>query len=350
MIFRAKIPLRISFSGGGTDVDPFCNQFGGNIISSTISKYVYASLEERRDEKIKIVSLDYNKTIKFNIKKEIALRGNLKLIKAIVNFFKPYKKGFNLYIHCDAPTGSGLGTSGCLGSMLIKLISEFKKIKISKDKAAEIALEIEREVIKISGGKQDQYAGLLGGFNFLKFRNKYKCSHKKIKLNKNFIEELAYNSLLVYTKKKHYSHDLLSNQIKRYEKKIPLTINSLHKTNKLTFQTLAHFKSGDIHEIGRSLDYAWNLKKKMNPLVSTKEIDLFYKKLKKIGAYGGKILGAGAGGYMLIILPFYLKTKVIKLIKKSKMEVSDFNFVDQGLKIWKIEKSKINKVNKKYFI
>ena len=95
MILRAKIPLRISFSGGGTDVDPFCNQFGGNIISSAISKYVYASLEERRDDKIKIVSLDYNKTIKFNIKKEIALRGNLKLIKAIVNFFKPYRKGFN---------------------------------------------------------------------------------------------------------------------------------------------------------------------------------------------------------------------------------------------------------------
>ena len=127
MILRAKIPLRVSFNGGGTDVDPFCSSYGGIVISSAINKYVYASLEERKDKKIKVTSLDYDQTIEFKISDKIALTGNLNLVKAIINYFKPYKNGFNLNIHCDAPTGSGLGTSGCMGSMLIKLISKFKK-------------------------------------------------------------------------------------------------------------------------------------------------------------------------------------------------------------------------------
>ena len=137
MILRSKIPLRISLNGGGTDVDPYSEKFGGLVVSSAINKYVYASLEERKDQKIKIISLDYKQIVSFNIKKKIAITGNLKLIKAIIKHLGPFKKGFNLSIHCDAPTGSGLGTSGSLGSMLVMLLSKYKnknypKIKLQK--------------------------------------------------------------------------------------------------------------------------------------------------------------------------------------------------------------------------
>ena len=337
MILRAKIPLRISFNGGGTDVDPFCSTEGGIVISSTINKYVYASLEERTDKKIKITSFDYNQIIKFKINEKIALTGNLNLVKAIISYFKPFKKGFNISIHCDAPTGSGLGTSGCLGSMLIKLIADYKKIKLTKFQAGELALKIEREVINISGGKQDQYAGLFGGFNLLSFGKGYKCKINKIKLSDNFINELNYNSLLIYTKKKHYSNDLLSEQIKRYQKKIKSTMGALIEMKKINNIFLKNFKNNDLVMIGKLLDISWKLKKKMNPLVTTINIDSLYKELKKIGIYGGKILGAGGGGYMLLMLPFYLKKKAIKIIKKRKMDVIDFNFEKQGLKIWKIK-------------
>jgi len=350
MILRAKIPLRISFNGGGTDVDPFCSSHGGVVISSTINKYVYASLEERKDKKIKISSLDYNQTIEFGISDKIALTGNLNLVKAIINQFKPYNNGFNLSIHCDAPTGSGLGTSGCLGSMLIKLISKYKKIKMSNFKAAEIALKIERDVIKISGGKQDQYAGLLGGFNILHFGKGYKCEVKKIKLDQNFIDELNYNCLLIYTKKKHYSNDLLTEQVKRYKKKIGPTISALREMKKINKLFIKYLYSNKIYETGKLLDKTWKLKKKMNPLVTTKEIDSLYKDLKKSGALGGKILGAGGGGYMLIILPFFLKKTAIKIVKKHKMISVDFNFENSGLKIWKIQKNLITSNNKKYFL
>lgn len=350
MILRAKIPLRISLNGGGTDVDPYCEKFGGVVVSSAIDKYVYTSLETRNDQKIKIISLDYNQTVSFNIKKKIAITGNLKLIKAIIDYLGPYKKGFNLSIHCDAPTGSGLGTSGSLGSMLVMLISEFKKKKISKHKAAEIALDIERNKTKISGGKQDQYAGLFGGFNLLKFKDGYKCKVKKINLKKNFIDELNYNCLLIYTKKNHYSNDLLDEQIKRYKKNTSNTIDSLHKMKKINKSLLKYLNNNNIYQVGKFLDYTWNLKKKVNPLVTTMDINKLYKDLKKIGVTGGKILGAGGGGYLLVILPFYLKNKAIKVVKKYKMEVSDFNFENEGIKIWSVDKKLLNKNTKKYFL
>lgn len=350
MLYRGKIPLRISFCGGGTDVDPFCEKFGGSVISSTIDKYVYITLEKRNDKIVKIQSLDYNQIIQFNINKKISTLGNLKLVKAIINFFRPYKNGFNLNIHCDAPTGSGLGTSGCLGSLLIKIIHEFKNIKISKHRAGELALFIERSVVKINGGKQDQYCGLFGGFNHLEFKKNYKCKAEKILLKQDFINELNYNSLLIYTKKKHYSNDLLSIQKKRYEDKIKSTISALHKTNRLTKKFINLFKKSDIYNLGRSLDYSWKLKKKMNPFVTTPEVEKLYCKLKKVGILGGKILGAGGGGFMYIVLPFFLKQKAIKIIKQAKMEVSDFNFENSGLKIWKVKKNKINKKQKKYFL
>lgn len=350
MILRAKIPLRISFNGGGTDVDPYCSKYGGSVISSTINKYVYASLEKRNDKKIKIVSFDYNQTIQFKINDTIALTGNLKLVKAIIQYFKPYNSGFNLNIHCDAPTGSGLGTSGCLGSMLIKLISVYKNERLSDLKAGELALKIEREIVKISGGKQDQYAGLFGGMNLLNFKGGYKCKAKKIILKKNYIEELNYNCLLIYTKKKHYSNDLLSEQIKRY-KKIPKTINALNEMKKINFKFINYLKMKKTYEIGKMLDKTWILKKKMNPLVTTPEVDLMYKDLKRVGVLGGKILGAGGGGFMLIILPFFLKNKAINIIqKKHKMEVEDFQFTSKGLKIWKVEKKLLDKNNKMYFL
>jgi len=350
MILRAKIPLRISLNGGGTDVDPFCSTNGGIVISSAINKYVYASLEERKDKKVKITSLDYNQTIEFKISDKIALTGNLNLVKATINYFKPYKKGFNLNIHCDAPTGSGLGTSGCLGSMLIKLISKYKKININNFKAAELALKIERDIIKINGGKQDQYAGLFGGFNILNFKEGYKCKVKKIKLKQSFIDELNYNCLLIYTKKKHYSSDLLTEQIKRYKKKIKSTISALKEMKNVNKLFIKSLYSNKIYQTGKLLDRTWELKKKMNPLVTTKEIDALYKDLKRNGILGGKILGAGGGGYMLIILPFFLKSGAIKIIKKHKMNITDFNFENSGLKIWKIKKSLITSNNKKYFL
>ncbi len=350
MILRSKIPLRISLNGGGTDVDPYSEKFGGIVVSSAINKYVYASLEERKDQKIKIISLDYKQIVRFNIKKKIAISGNLKLIKAIIKHIGPFRKGFNLSIHCDAPTGSGLGTSGSLGSMLVMLLSKYKNKKLSKNKAAEIALKIEREKARISGGKQDQYAGLFGGFNLLKFKSGYKCKPKKINLQKSFIDELNYNCLLIYTKKNHYSNDLLDEQIKRYKKNSNKTINSLHKMKKINDTLLRHLKNTNIYEIGKFLDYTWELKKKVNPLVTTKDIDKLYKNLKKVGVTGGKILGAGGGGYMLILLPFYLKNKAIKIVKKHNMEVSDFDFESEGIKIWSVNKKLINNKSKKYFL
>ncbi len=221
---------------------------------------------------------------------------------------------------------------------------------MSKFKAAKIALKIEREVVGISGGKQDQYAGLFGGFNRLSFKNGYGCKIKSLKIPNSFIDELNYNCLLIYTKKNHYSNDLLSEQVKRYKKNPNNTIGSLHKMRRINKKLLNHIKNQNIFKIGKFIDFTWNLKKKVNPLVTTKKIDELYSNLKKVGVTGGKILGAGGGGYMLIILPFYRKNAAIKVVKKYKMEVADFSFEKEGVKIWSINKRLINQNTKKYFL
>lgn len=339
MLVRGKVPLRVSLCGGGTDVPPYCDEHGGCVLSSTINMHAYATIEERDDDRVNIRSLDYESSVHYDVRDELSLDGKLDLIKAVVNHMA-HDRGFNLFIHTDAPPGSGLGSSGCIGTMMVGLISYLNGLRLDRNEIAEKAIHIERNILGVSGGRQDQYAAVYGGMNYIEFGRQQNVVYQ-LRLDQSIVRELEYHLLLVYTEKKHYSGDLIDQQIKLYEDKDETHLASLAELKELTNQMKEALVTGEISTVGHLLHDAWVAKKRMNPLVATPQVNEMYEEVRKLGALGGKILGAGGGGYLLLFCPFLQKHAIAKRVQEMGGTIANFDFVEHGLQIWHIDKNKL---------
>ncbi len=339
MFYRAKAPLRISFCGGGTDVAPYCDEHGGCVLSTTINMYAYATLQERRDNQLIVHSLDYDIIAKYDVKRAIRFDGRLDLVKAVLNRMGKHR-GFSLFIHNDAPPGSGLGSSGTIGAMLVGVLNDVNHLRLSKYQIASRAVEIERKDLKIPGGRQDQYAAVFGGFNWIDF-HKDQTVVTPLRIEPWIRQELQYHLLLLYTKKQHYSGDLIKAQVDLYKRKNRQHLEGLHALKTLAMHMKTALVRGQLREFGRMMDQVWTNKKKMNPLTTTAYADEVYAVAKKYGAIGGKVLGAGGGGYLLLFCQFDKKHHVAKAVEQLGCKVVNFNFEEQGLQIWTVQRDLI---------
>lgn len=304
MIIRARAPLRISFAGGGTDVPPFAETEGGCVINATINKYAFGTLRPRKDNRIKIESRDYGLSIDYRIDQKMTYDGKLDLVKAAIKRTEALKSsGFSLFLHSDAPPGSGLGSSSAMIVTLVGLLKEFKNLPITDYEIANLAYEIERKELGIKGGLQDQYASTFGGFNFIEF-TKNRVIVNPLKISQDIINELEHNLLLGYTGKTRFSDHIIDDQIKRYEHKDNEALIGLRKQKELAVEMKNALLRRRLHDFGELLHYAWEFKKKMSYRISNPHIDAIYEEARKNGALGGKITGAGGGGYMIIYCPF----------------------------------------------
>ena len=218
MVIRGRAPLRVSFGGGGTDVAPFCEQQGGAIIGSTINKYAYCSIVPRKDDQIIVHSLDFDMTVKYNTNENYVYDGRLDLVTAALKAMD-IKQGCEVYLQCDAPPGSGLGTSSTVMVAMLTAMARWKGIMLDAYAMADLAYEVEREDLKIDGGYQDQYAATFGGFNFIEFHGRNNVVVNPLRIKKDIIHELQYNLLLCYTGKIHVSANIIKDQVQNYEKK-----------------------------------------------------------------------------------------------------------------------------------
>ncbi len=341
MILRGRVPLRVSFCGGGTDVDPFCREQGGVVLSTTIDMYGYISIEPRDDNQICIYSLDYQTSIQYDVRSEVSLDGRLDLIKAVLSHLG-ISQGLNIFVHNDAPTGTGLGSSGALATLLVAMLARLTGRQMSRSEIADTALHVERDILKIAGGKQDQYAAAFGGLNFIEFKGD-KSFVNPLRPAKDIINELEYHLLLVYTKKKHYSHDLIQTQIDLYKKADDDHSKALESLKELTYRMKDALVSGNIIDFGLLLHEAWVNKVKMNKRVTTDYINELYSVAREEGALGGKILGAGAGGYMLVFVPFQSRHKVARALTDRAAVVNNMRFVETGIDVWHTSRSALAK-------
>jgi D-glycero-alpha-D-manno-heptose-7-phosphate kinase len=348
MLVRGKVPLRIGFCGGGTDVAPYCDQFGGRVISSTVDMYAYATLEPRNDDLVNIKSLDFDTIVKYDIKKSLAMDHKLRLITAIADYMG-MKRGFNLFIHNDAPPGSGMGSSGAIGVMLVAMIADLLGSRLSRSEIADTAIHVEREILKISGGRQDQYAAVYGGFNYIEFFDKRTIVHQ-LRIDRAIVRELEYQLMLVYTSKTHYSHDLIDHQVKLFEKHDHDHLAALEELKVLTKEMTEMLVTGRILAFGDLLHQAWQSKVKMNPLSTTPYVEELYAEARRLGARGGKILGAGGGGYILLFCPFQDKHLIARRMEEMGSKIVDFSFEEEGLQIWHIPKKNITDVTTTYVL
>ncbi|GKU27280.1 GHMP kinase [Clostridium folliculivorans] len=336
MIIRAKAPLRVSFGGGGTDISPYCNENGGCVLSSTINKYAYCSIRPNGSNEITVNSLDFDMTVKYNLNEDLVYNGKLDLVKAALKVMN-INEGCEVYLQCDAPAGSGLGTSSTVVVAILAALAKWKNIAIDKYHLAQLAYEVERNDLGISGGYQDQYAAVFGGFNFIEFYGSSDVIVNPLKVKRDIINELEHNLLMCYTGKIHVSANIINDQMSNYEKKEVDVLKAMDEIKALSHAMKRELLRGNLSNFGKLLHYGWENKKKMSTKITNPEIDMLYDEAIEAGALGGKLLGAGGGGYLLVYCPYNKKHIIAERLQKAGGQIMDWNFEYKGVQSWIVD-------------
>jgi D-glycero-alpha-D-manno-heptose-7-phosphate kinase len=333
-VVRARTPLRISFAGGGTDVSPFPETEGGAVLSATIDRYVLGSLATHAHSHLSIESRDYGISLQLAPKDGFALDGNLDLVKAALRrVWREEEHGYGIILSSSAPPGSGLGSSSAMVVTVVALLNEYYGVAMGEYEVARLAALIEREDMRIVGGLQDYYAATFGGFNYIEFGEQVIVN--PLRVREDVIGELEMNLLLCFSGATRRSDSIISDQTERYARSELDAIAGLREQKQLALAMKAALLRGQLDNFGWLLGEAWQAKKKMSPRITTPFIDEMYEVATRNGAIGGKVTGAGGGGYMLLYVDFEHRHQVVQALEAMGVAASGFSFAPQGVRAWK---------------
>lgn len=340
MIFRSKAPLRIGLAGGGTDVSPYSDLFGGAILNATLSLYANATIELLDERKIILEAIDREESAQFDWSPVLPINGKLDLLKGVYNRIQAdygiMEKGFRLSTYVDAPAGSGLGTSSTLVVAIIGAFAELLRLPLGEYDTAHYAYEIERKDLGLAGGKQDQYAAAFGGVNFMEFYADDKVIVNPLRVKQQHLFELENNLLLYYTSTSRESAEIIKKQSRNVTEKQESPIEAMHQLKQQALMMKEALLKGRLNEIGEILDFGFRQKRKMAEGISNPLMEEIYETAKNSGATGGKISGAGGGGFMIFYCPVNTKYNVIKSLEKFGGRHRSYQFVEHGLKTWTV--------------
>jgi D-glycero-alpha-D-manno-heptose-7-phosphate kinase len=340
MIYRSKAPLRIGLAGGGTDVSPYSDLFGGAILNATVSLYAHANIEPLPENTIILQAIDRKEEQQFARQDQLPINGNLDLLKGVYNRIqKEYglpPTGFRLSTFVDAPAGSGLGTSSTLVVAIIGAFVEMLRLPLGEYDIAQLAYDIERVDLNMAGGKQDQYAATFGGVNFMEFFGEGKVIVNPLRVKQQYLFELENNLLLYYTATNRESAKIIAKQSQNVIDKKQGSIEAMHQLKNQAQMMKEALLKGRLHQIGEVLDFGFLQKRQMAEGISNSMMEEIYEAAKKAGATGGKISGAGGGGFMIFYCPDNSKYAVMEVLQKFGGHCKPYQFVDHGLMTWTI--------------
>ncbi|MBI5061144.1 MAG: GHMP kinase [Candidatus Aenigmarchaeota archaeon] len=348
MIIRSRAPVRISFGGGGTDVPPYCDEHGGCVVSAAINRFSYATLEPRNDGEIEIESGDFLKKLRFGSVDEMTYNNELDLLKAAIKKINTTNMGLNIFLRSNVPPKAGLGGSASCFVALIGLFNHMRMNNMTNYEIAELAHKLEREELHIAGGKQDQYAAVFGGINYIEFGKGW-VRVNPLKMKKDHILELEKNLVLAYvgdrpkedvTREyitgKIKTDDIIGDQVRSIVDRKESVIDAMDKTKEIAQEMRRCLMIGDFLGFGELMHKAWEEKKKFSKMVSNPYIDDLYALARKHGAIGGKITGAGGGGFMLFLCEPNKEQIVSEQLEKAGAKTMDFAFDFDGLQTWEV--------------
>tara|TARA_B110000090_G_scaffold209953_1_gene268930 strand:+ start:5500 stop:6903 length:1404 start_codon:yes stop_codon:yes gene_type:complete len=333
LYYRARAPVRVSFGGGGSDLTHYFLENGGAVINSAVSIYSHATMMVTKDLSIKISSLDLEETLNASNLEEALSKGkngSFVLVLALLEVIKP-DFGFELFLHSDFPVGSGLGGSATLSAVVLGCFNLVRRDRWDQHELSEIAFQAERLTLGIAGGWQDQYAAIFGGINFLEFGAKENII-QPIRIHPDIILELEESLILCDTAIPHNSGDIHLNQKEKMNSDV--IKNNVKENVRLTYEIRNYLLNGNLDNFGGSLDKAWQLKKTFSNMISNEYIDSIYDGAIKNGALGGKLLGAGGGGFFMFYVPPFEKHNLINYLKSKKLKIQPFRFEQNGLQTW----------------
>ena len=342
MIIRARAPLRLGLAGGGTDVSPYCDQYGGLVLNAAIDKYAYTVLEPGDNGgRVRFVAADKQESWEGEAVAEIPLDGKLDLHKGVYNrIVHDFNAGSPLPLtmttHTDAPPGSGLGSSSTLVVSMIKGFVEWLNLPLGEYDIARLAYDIERIDVGLSGGRQDQYAATFGGFNFMEFHPEERVVVNPLRIKNWILSELEASLLLYFGGVSRDSAQIIDEQSKNVTQQDSGAIEAMHALKQEAIAMKENLLKGDFEGLVESMNAGWAAKKRMAKCISNPQIEESYELARQAGMRAGKISGAGGGGFMMLLVDPVRRMDVIRALSKTRGQIYNCHFTEIGTQGWKI--------------
>jgi D-glycero-alpha-D-manno-heptose-7-phosphate kinase len=295
-----RTPVRISFGGGGTDLPVYFERYGGAVLSTAINKYFYTIVGKRTDGHIQIISSDLRISETWNDINEMSVRGTaLELPLAVLQDLR-CEAAVDIFLASEIPPGTGLGSSASACVNLLQAMATYLQLPFSRDELAEKAFHIASHVLGKPVGKQDEYAAAFGGLNFMTFNQNGTTIIEPLRLETEFVNRFQQKLMLFFTGATHHSWAILKQQETSMKVGKGAAVESLHKIRELAERMRQALLEGNLRELGLLIHESWENKKKISSSISNSSIDKLYQLARDHGAIGGKITGAGGGGFMLL--------------------------------------------------
>ncbi|NMC40420.1 MAG: dehydrogenase [Bacteroidales bacterium] len=339
MIIRSKAPLRLGLAGGGTDVSPYSEIFGGAVLNATINLYAYATIIPGGDKTL-FRAEDKNEAVEIVSETVPGPSGSFTIAKGVYNRviseFRLKPSAFSLTTYVDAPAGSGLGSSSTLAVAILGAFAEWYRLPLGEYDIARLAWDIERNDLGMAGGKQDQYAATFGGFNFMEFSGNGKVIVNPLRIRDQILNELSNNILLYYTSTSRLSSSIIAEQQRNVRNEVKVSVEAMHRLKELSVRMKEVILKGELDELGELFNLSWEYKKQMAGGITNRDIDRIYEAALDAGATGGKISGAGGGGFIFFYCPGNTRYRVLRALEQFGGREQKYQFTKNGLVTWTI--------------
>ena len=333
----AKAPLRLGLSGGGTDLEPYCSDYGGVVLSATIDQYAYCKIEANEDWIFKSIDLDIEETYEF-LPNDYVDHHPLKLLINTYLYMASksiFKSPVKITTYCETPPGSGLGSSSAVVVSLIASLSEYLSVPMGEYDIATTAFEIERTICNLPGGKQDQFAAAFGGFNYIEFLKGGQTIVNPLRLNYKVQNMLEMNIVLYYVGNPRKDARVIETNMNNL-KSNPKSIQATHKIKKACEDFKIKLLTGDVKGISQLMNDYWKLKLKTSDKIGSDELMKVYDFAMQNGANAAKISGAGGGGHMILFTEFENRHRLVSALNSRETgKVVPFKFVKHGVDVWR---------------
>lgn len=336
---RARAPLRLGFAGGGTDVSPFSDRYGGFVLNAAINRYAYVTITPRDDGRVELLAADRKASWNGPADEVLPLVKGLELHTGVYNrvlreFGSSKPLSISIETHSDAPPGSGLGLSSTMVVTLVQALCEYLAVSLGAYDSAHLAYEIERNDLGLAGGKQDHYTAAFGGLNFMEFYSD-KVIVNPLQIKQKLRAELEASLVLAYAAMPRESAKIINDQVQNVRRGDKNALHAMHVLKAEAVRMKEAILNGDFDELATAMQTSWAAKKKIANGISNSKIDAIYEAAMKAGARAGKVSGAGGGGFMMFIVDPIRRKRVMNCLQGFAEHVSTCRFVERGVLSWK---------------
>jgi D-glycero-alpha-D-manno-heptose-7-phosphate kinase len=340
LIVRSRAPLRLGLAGGGTDVSPYCDQFGGAVLNATIDHYAYTIIEPTEDGRIVLAAADLGETFEMPAERAMTIDYPLILHRAVCrrvadqfNRGRPFSCRITTF--CDAPPGSGLGTSSTMVVSLLKAFVEWLNLPLGEYEIARLAFEIERQDAQLMGGRQDQYAASFGGVNFMEFWPADRVIVNPLRVKNWILSEFEASLVLFNSGVSRSSAKIIAEQTTNVATN-EASVAAMHELKADAIGMKEALLKGDMRMVGSFMRKSWEAKKQMAKGITTRHIEQVYDAAMKAGALAGKVSGAGGGGFITFLVDPPRRSDVIRALGAQEGRVTICHFTKHGTEGWKV--------------